>query len=106
VSAISEDDVRHVAMLARLGLDDARVRALKHDLTAILDHMDVLRGVETDGVPEFGISDTRGMPLRADAAAPTRLSPSPTDMAPESRDGFFLVPRLSTHDGAAQDREP
>jgi aspartyl-tRNA(Asn)/glutamyl-tRNA(Gln) amidotransferase subunit C len=102
--SISEDDVRHVAALARLGVSDARVRELTADLATILAHMDALRRVPTDGVAEFRHGDDRGMPLRPDVAAQTGFSP--LESAPAARDGFFVVPRLSTHTDMPGSGEP
>ena len=102
MSEIHEDDVRHVAALARLGLSEARVTELTKDLGGILGHMEILRRVPTDGVAEFGRDGGVAMQLRPDHVAPARL-PSPLDLAPDARDGFFLVPRLSTHDDATGD---
>lgn len=106
MSAIGDDDVRHVAMLARLGLSDAQVRELSSDLRIILEHMEVLRHVPTAGVPEFGRDAAAGMPLRQDTVDPAPLTLAPADMAPDARDGFLLVPRLSTHDDAAANKAP
>jgi aspartyl-tRNA(Asn)/glutamyl-tRNA(Gln) amidotransferase subunit C len=96
--SISESDVRHVAALARVGLDEARIPALVQELNGILEHMDVLQRVEIpDGADQ---RDTRQMPLRDDVAAPVVLAADRESFAPAMRDGFFLVPRLSTHSAA------
>jgi len=45
-------------------------------------------------------------PLRADEVKPILLAVPPGVIAPESRDGFFLVPRLAAHaDAEAEDGE-
>jgi aspartyl-tRNA(Asn)/glutamyl-tRNA(Gln) amidotransferase subunit C len=103
--AVSEEEVRHVAALARLGLDDARVATIAAELNGILAHMDVLQKVDTSDVhPVAGIG-AAGMPLRDDAGAQIPLSRARDAFAPAMRDGFFLVPRLATHGalGAAAD---
>jgi len=41
-----------------------------------------------------------GLPLRPDVGPPIPLGRDRTDFAPRMKDGFFLVPRLSTHDDA------
>ena len=95
--AVSLDDVRHIAALARLGLADARARALTAEMNTILGHMDELSTVDTSSVA--GADDgVAGMPLRADAPPPDRLTRGPDGFAPSMRDGFFLVPRLATHE--------
>jgi aspartyl-tRNA(Asn)/glutamyl-tRNA(Gln) amidotransferase subunit C len=45
------------------------------------------------------------MPLRADGGPPYPLAHPRETFAPEMRDGFFLVPRLSTHEDAAESLE-
>ena len=106
MASVDEDDVRHVALLARLALGDERVRAMAGDLGAILGHMDALHRVDTDGVPGFGVDEVAGMPLRPDVAAQAELSRPPLQLAPSARDGFLLVPRLATHDGGVEGQEP
>ena len=98
--AVTIDDVRHIAALARLGLDDDRATLLVRELNTILGHMDELSKVNTSGVEEsVGVGDG-GLPLRADAGPPIPLARSLDAFAPAMRDGFFLVPRLSTHESA------
>jgi aspartyl-tRNA(Asn)/glutamyl-tRNA(Gln) amidotransferase subunit C len=99
---VSVKDVRHVAMLARLGLTDERARELTRDLNTILEHMDVLTKVKTAGAGEAAGIGAAGMRLREDHGPPIRLAEPPEAFAPEMRDGFFIVPRLSTH----EDPEP
>ena len=101
--AVSRDDVAHVAELARLALEDARVDELVAQLNGILRHVDVLQQVDTDGVePTAGVGDS-GTPLRPDEGPPIPLDRPREDFAPVMRDGFFLVPRLSTHEDSVED---
>jgi aspartyl-tRNA(Asn)/glutamyl-tRNA(Gln) amidotransferase subunit C len=97
---VTVQDVRHVAMLARLGLTDERARALTKELNTILEHMDVLSRVDTKGVREASAFGHTGMRLRPDKGHPARLAEPPEAFAPEMRDGFFIVPRLATHEDA------
>ena len=97
--AVSEQDVRHVADLARLGLDGARVTRLATELNGILAHMDVLNAVSTEGVDAVIGVGTGGMPLREDVGPQYPLERDRDAFAPEMRDGFLVVPRLSTHEG-------
>jgi aspartyl-tRNA(Asn)/glutamyl-tRNA(Gln) amidotransferase subunit C len=98
-NTVSLDEVRHVARLARLGLTDEQVGVVAHDLNTILAHMDVLSKVDTQGVPEYTAADTV-MPLRVDHGAAIPLDAPVESFAPEMRDGFFVVPRLATHEDA------
>ena len=99
--AITETDVRHVAALARLGLPASRVAPLVSELNGILGHMAVLQRIDTSAVRDAG--DGRSPLLaRPDVRDADALSRPIADFAPQVRAGFLLVPRLGTHDDAAE----
>jgi aspartyl-tRNA(Asn)/glutamyl-tRNA(Gln) amidotransferase subunit C len=95
--SVSEQDVRHVAGLARLGIAEPSLPALVEELNGILEHMDVLQQVNIDDA-SLEPDAEQGMRLRPDVASPIPLQRERASFAPSMRDGFFLVPRLETHD--------
>lgn len=97
---ITIDDVRHIATLARLGITDERAAAVVGELNAILGHMDALSAVNTAGVQEAIGVGARGTPVRSDSGPPLPLAHALDAFAPSLRDGFLLVPRLSSHESA------
>ena len=100
--AVSIDDVRHIASLARLGLTEPRAAAIVNELNTILAHMDELAKVHTAGVEEAIGVGAEGLPVRKDLGPPFPLARSLDAFAPSVRDGFFLVPRLSTHESTEE----
>lgn len=48
--ALTKDQVRHIAKLARLGLSDAEVEKFSHQLSGILQYVEILSEVNTDNV--------------------------------------------------------
>jgi aspartyl-tRNA(Asn)/glutamyl-tRNA(Gln) amidotransferase subunit C len=117
---VTFDDVRHIAALARLGVPDDRLPALANELSQILDHMSVLQSVKigdsradspatgeqggdtpTELAPS-GAGAGGGMPLRDDGGVQYPLAAPRESFAPSVRDGFFLVPRLATHEDEAE----
>ncbi len=96
--AVTIEDVRHIATLARLGLTDARAASIVAELNTILEHMDELAKVDTAGVEEAIGVGAEGLPVREDKGPPFPLARSLDAFAPSVRDGFLLVPRLSTHE--------
>jgi len=96
--SVSNDEVRNVASLARLGLEPDRVALLAQELNGILAHIDVLASVDTTAIDLHAHVGDRGMPLRADDSSSVTLQRPREMMAPVMRDGFFLVPRLATHE--------
>jgi aspartyl-tRNA(Asn)/glutamyl-tRNA(Gln) amidotransferase subunit C len=104
--AVTEPDVRHIAGLARLGLDPAQVGTLVDQLNGILRHMEVLSAVESLASAGHEASASRRTPLRADVVAPIPLLHPREAFAPSMRDGFFLVPRLATHEDGDAEESP
>jgi len=100
--AVTIDDVRHIAALARLGLPEQRAAAIVNELNTILAHMDELAKVDTAGVQEAIGVGAEGLPVRKDLGPPFPLARSHDAFAPSVRDGFFLVPRLSTHESTEE----
>ena len=100
---VTPADVRRMAALARIGIPDDRVDALVAQLSTILEHMAVLREVNTEGaVPATG-PGAGGTPMREDAGTPVPLSRPLESFAPRVHHGFLLVPRLATHEAQGSD---
>ena len=100
--SISLDEVRHIAALARLGISDERARLAADELSSILAHMQVLSRVDDERGADSAGDSHNGMTLRPDAGPPIPLLRASAFFAPEMRDGFFLVPRLATHEDPEQ----
>lgn len=103
--AVTHDDVRHVAELARLGVDDARLDHLVAELNGILTHMDALAQVDTKEIEQAAFAPTQSTPVRADSSGPLKLLAPLASFAPAVKDGFIIVPRLASHEDSA-DRAP
>ncbi len=68
---LSPDEVAHVAMLARLGLDDEERRRIGAELDLILDHISALQRADISDVPETAQVGEPGQRLaRGRAASP------------------------------------
>ena len=100
--AVTFDDVRHIASLARLSVSDERLPALVGELNAILAHMEELQRADVSGVPADLAEGVAPMPLRSDGGEQLPLAQAREAFAPLMRDGFFLVPRLATHEDAGE----
>jgi aspartyl-tRNA(Asn)/glutamyl-tRNA(Gln) amidotransferase subunit C len=101
--AVTQADVIHVAELARLAVAPERLDHLVSELNGILAHMDVLEKTDTSAI-ESGIAvPVDSTPLRSDSSGPLPMLTTRESFAPSMRDGFFMVPRLSTHEDAGND---
>jgi aspartyl-tRNA(Asn)/glutamyl-tRNA(Gln) amidotransferase subunit C len=88
---LSRDDVRHVAMLARLGLEPGEEDFYADQLSGILAHIDRLRELDTEAIPPTAQVVRVENRLRADEPGPCLTQEQATANAPEARDGFFVV---------------
>lgn len=94
MSQISADDVRKVAALARLALPETKIATYTEQLERILDYVDHLQAVDTEGVPPT----TRAVEVvnvtREDRVEPTQVREDLLNLAPQREGDFFRVPRI------------
>lgn len=89
---IDREQVAHVARLARLKLSEEEAGEFAVELSAILDHVDLLASVDTDGVePTTHVVELVNV-LREDVPGIELTVEQATANAPESEDGAFRVP--------------
>ena len=100
--AVTGDDVRHVAELARLAVDHDRVEHLVAELNGILAHMEELAQVDTTEIETTIAKPGESTPLRSDSSGPLELHAPREEFAPSMREGFFIVPRLATHEDGGE----
>lgn len=93
---IGPDDVAKIARLARLKLDDGEREALGRDLVQILGYVEILGGLEIEGVEPTAHLEAQAAssPLRADEVSPGLDRAKALVNAPKPSDGFFEVPQI------------
>lgn len=100
--AVTRQDVLKVAKLANIAVDEGKLDALARELNSILGHMEELSKVDTGRVPPAEGLGSGGQRLRPDHGPPDALALQLAVFAPETRDGFLVVPRLATHEGVSE----
>ncbi|MBI4298751.1 MAG: Asp-tRNA(Asn)/Glu-tRNA(Gln) amidotransferase subunit GatC [Chloroflexi bacterium] len=63
---ISKEEVRHIALLARMGMTEEDIERMQHQLSNILESFEVLKQVNTDDVHPTGHSVALDTVLRED----------------------------------------
>jgi aspartyl-tRNA(Asn)/glutamyl-tRNA(Gln) amidotransferase subunit C len=92
--ALSHEDVRKVALLARLELSEAEVDAQARHLNDLLIQFDELQQLDVTGIEPTSHSIPVYNVLRADEARASLSREQVLANAPEARDGCFIVPRI------------
>lgn len=89
--ALTNEQVEHVAMLARLGLNDEERERMREQLSSILEHIDQLRTVDTSNVPPTAQVIPLGPMLREDVVQPSLTVDQVLANAPRTEGGFIKV---------------
>jgi aspartyl-tRNA(Asn)/glutamyl-tRNA(Gln) amidotransferase subunit C len=92
--ALTPEQVRWVAHLARLELDDAALDKMARQLSAILDYVDQLRQVNTEGVEPLAHPLPLNNVFRDDEPAPSLPVDEALANAPDRRGNFYGVPAV------------
>jgi aspartyl-tRNA(Asn)/glutamyl-tRNA(Gln) amidotransferase subunit C len=92
--AISTENVESLAQLARLGLDEDALAPLASDLSKVLDLVEKLQAIDTEGVEAMAHPAGASLWLRDDEVTHSDQRDTLQEPAPSLRDGYFLVPRV------------
>ncbi|MCJ8322365.1 MAG: Asp-tRNA(Asn)/Glu-tRNA(Gln) amidotransferase subunit GatC [Rhizobiales bacterium] len=92
--AIDQATVRKVANLARIKVTDQQVANLEGELNQIIEFVEQLAEVNTDGVAPLTSAVAMTQPLRADVINDGGYADQIVKNAPVTDDGYFLVPRV------------
>lgn len=91
---IARQEVEHVAVLARLALDDTELDQLTGEMNQILGYVDKLNELDTDGI----IPTAHAVPVenafREDVVRPSIGLKKALANAPEKADSCFRVPKI------------
>lgn len=92
--SLSADEVRWVAHLARLELTDAELTTMTRQLGAILEYVQQLQQVNTDGVEPLAHPLPVQNVFRADEPAPSLPVDAALANAPRRSGDFYSVPAV------------
>jgi len=91
---LTPEEVRHVALLARLGLEPGDEEIYAERLSGILQHIDRLQELNTDAIPPTAQVVEVAATLREDEPRPCLTQEEALANAPAAVDGFFRVPSI------------
>ncbi|MGE4594253.1 MAG: Asp-tRNA(Asn)/Glu-tRNA(Gln) amidotransferase subunit GatC [Gammaproteobacteria bacterium] len=92
--SLSEQQVKEIAYLARLSIDDGEVEQTTAELNNILNLMADLAKIDTQGVSPMAHPLNMSQRLREDEVSETDQSQAFLAIAPQTGKGHFLVPTV------------
>ena len=91
---IARADVERVASLARLSVSDEEADRLAAELDSLLEYVETLRQVDTDGIEPTSHVIPMATPMRHDRSVPGLDPELALANAPERGDSAFVVPKV------------
>jgi len=92
-NGVNANDVKKIAKLSRLHVEDAQLQPIAEDLNGILGWIEQLGEVDVEGVEPMTSAVDMAAPLRSDDVSDGGKRDQVLQNAPKSDDGFFVVPR-------------
>ena len=92
--SLDADDIKNIATLARLKIDDADVADYATNLSNILDLVEQMNSVDTEGVVPMSHPLEVIQRLRDDAVTESNQRDDFQSVAPATQDGLYLVPKV------------
>ncbi len=85
------EEVKHIALLARLGLSEAELEKFREQLSNILENFEILQQVDTSDVPPTAQAIALENVLRDDETMPSLPAEEVLANAPSQEEGHFKV---------------
>ena len=89
--SLTQDEVRHVAELAKLRLTDEEIQTYTEQLSAILEYAERIQEVDTSSVPPTPYVLPLANIMGEDEPEPSLSNQAALANAPDSDNGFFRV---------------
>ncbi len=91
---ITTKDVQHMAALARLEIAPQTQEIFANQFADILNYMDVLAKVDTQGVEPMYSPSLHESAVREDVVKPSFTTAEVLGNAPQKDEQYFIVPRI------------
>ena len=94
IMSVTNEQVRHIARLARIAMSEEELDRLVPELNNILGWVEQLGEVNTDGVEPLTAVIDQKLRLRDDVVNDGGVQDDVLANAPEAQHGFFAVPKV------------
>lgn len=92
--SLSNADVRKVARLARLAMNETEIEAARAQLSGIFNLIAEMQAVDTTGIEPMSHAQDVSQRLREDKVTETNQREAFQAIAPQTEAGLYLVPQV------------
>lgn len=92
--SLKSDDVKNIAHLARIEIEDKNIEAYASSLSNILGLVEEMNAIDTQGIKPMAHPMDVAQRLRADEVLEQNQREAFQKVAPKTEDGLYLVPQV------------
>ncbi len=92
--SLGPDDVKNIAHLARLNINESDIEGYASSLSSILDLVEQMNSVNTEGVTPMAHPQDVAQRLREDEVLEENQREHFQEIAPATENGLYLVPKV------------
>ena len=92
--SLGPDEVKNIAHLARLNIDESDIEPMAKNLSSILDLVEQMNAVDTRDVAPMAHPQDIAQRLRADEVLEQNQREHFQKIAPQTENGLYLVPKV------------
>ena len=92
--SLSAEDVKKIAHLARLGIEQEQIEHYAKDLSKVLDLMTQMGELNTDNIEPMAHPLDQTQRLRPDLISETNQREHFQSIAPQTEAGLYLIPKV------------
>ncbi len=91
---IDKNQVKKVAKLSRISLDDSKLETLSKDLVSILNFVEQLNKLDTNEIKPLTSIIDKSLDARDDTVSDGQIKDQILKNSPEKNEDFFIVPKV------------
>ena len=92
--ALTPEEIRNIAQLARLHIDESEVEHYQRDLSRILEFVEQMNRADVGEIEPMAHPQEMEQPLRPDRVNEINQRDKFQTVAPATQDGLYLVPKV------------
>ena len=92
--SIDKNQVKKVAKLSRISLDDSKLETLSKDLVSILNFVEQLNKLDTNEIKPLTSIIDKSLDARDDTVSDGQIKDQILKNSPEKNEDFFIVPKV------------
>ena len=92
--SLTAEEIKHIAKLARLKTDDEQAAYYAAQLSRIMELVEQMNAIDTSQIAPMSHPQDAALRLRDDEITQTSHREQYQALAPDAKDGLYLVPRV------------